>query len=168
MKSVAALGLFVVLMASASVYSTYKRALADTNTQFDQPECTLYFDPDKPDIKVGEIFTVTLRVDDVKNLWGYEVGLKFDRSVVAYVGAKTPHWKFISGQIEHLFWVAGTQPQDGNVELIQFTFEGKAEGSSSLGFYVHKLATLRYCEAPKDTVGWPIAHQLSEGLVTVS
>jgi len=168
MKSVTVLGLFMVLMASATVYSTYRRALADINTVLEEPECTLYFDPDQPDISIGEIFTVTVRVDDVKNLWGYEVGLKFDRSVIEYVGAETPYWKFISGRIEHLFWVAGAEPQDGNVELLQFTFKGKAEGSSSLGFYVHKLATLEYRDAAKDFVGWPIAHQLSEGLVSVS
>jgi hypothetical protein len=168
MKSVTVLGLFMVLMASATVYSTYRRALADTNTVLEEPECTIYFDPDQPDISIGEIFTVTVKVDDVKNLWGYEVGLKYDRSVIEYVGAKTPHWKFISGQIEHLFWVAGTEPRDGDVELLQFTFKGRSEGSSSLGFYVHKLATLKYLDAPKDFVGWPIAHELSEGLVSVS
>lgn len=173
MKSVAVLALFVVIMATATVYSNYREALADTNTQPPEPECTIYFNPETPDVAVGETFTVTLMVDDVNNLWGYEIGLRFDRSVIEYVGAKTPHWRFISGThpnpvMEHLFWVAGTNPQNGEVELMEFTFKAKAEGNSPLSLYVHKLATLKYWECAGAKVGWPITHDLAEGLVTVS
>jgi hypothetical protein len=167
-KSVAILGLFVLLMAAASAYSNYRRVLADTSVEFEAPQCTVYFDPGTNEVAVGETFAVDVLVDDVSNLWGYEIGLMFDRSVLEYVGAKTPHWRFISGQKEYLFWVAGASPQNGQVELMEFTFKAEAAGSSSLGFYVHKLATLKYWDAPKDYVGWPIPHMLSQGLVTVS
>jgi|GEM_PF-4454265 len=167
MKSVAAIGLFVVIMASAAIYSMHEPALADT-VQPDEPKCMIFFDPPKPDVKVGETFTVTVLIDDVSNLWGYEIGLKFDRSVLEYVGAKSPYWKFVSGQTEYLFWVAGIKPQNGEVELMEFTFQGKSEGSSSLSFYVHKLATLEYQLAAKDYVGWSIPHRISEGFVTVT
>jgi len=168
MKSVAVLGLFVIMMAGATVYSSHRFAVADRDVQFDTPKCTVYFDPGSPEVKPGEIFTVNVMVDDVEDLWGYEIGLVFDRSVLEYVGARTPHWRFISGQIEYLFWVAGTSPQNGEVELMEFTFKAKTKGSSSLSFYIHNLATIKYWESPKDYVGWPIAHILSEGLVTVS
>jgi len=165
---VAVLGLFVVIMASAAVYSSHQFALADRDVQSDTPKCTVYFDPGSPEVKAGETFTVNVMVDDVDSLWGYEIGLVFDRSVIEYVGAKTPHWRFISGAgKEYLFWVAGTTPQNGQVELMEFAFKAKAKGSSSLSFYIHNLATLKYWEAPRDYVGWPIAHMLSDGLVTV-
>ena len=168
MKSVAVLGLFVVIMTAAAVYTTHQSAYAESNSKIEQPECTIYFDPETKKVAPGETFTVAVMVDDVNELWGYEIGIKFDRSVIEYAGVKLPYWRFVSGQIEYLFWVAGTSPQDGNVELLEFTFRGKAEGTSELSLYVHELATLRYWEAPKDYVGWPIAHDLSEGLVTVA
>lgn len=169
MKSVAVLGLFVVVMLSASAYTTYRSALAETNTQQDPaPTCTIYFDPSTVNVAAGETFTVNVLIDDVNNLWGFEIGLKFDHSVMEYVGAKTPHWKFVSGRIEYLFWAAAIEPQNGNVQLMQFTFKAKAPGNSQLSLYVHKLATLKYWEAPKDYVGWPIPHEMASGLVTVS
>ncbi len=167
MKSVAALGLFAVIMASAAIFTMNQPALADS-WKPEEPKCTIFFDPPQPEVKAGETFTVTVLVDDVNNLWGYEIGLKFDRSVIEYVGAKTPHWKFVTGQIEYLFWVAGVEPQSGQVELMEFTFQGKDKGSTSLGFYVHKLATLSYQLAPKDYVGWPISHEVNEGFITVT
>jgi hypothetical protein len=167
MKSVAALGLFAIIMVSAIIFTMNQPALAET-VKSEEPTCTISFDPPKPDVAVGETFTVTVLVDDVSNLWGYEIGLKFDRSIIEYVGARTPYWKFVTGQVEYLFWVAGVEPQSGQVELMEFTFQGKSEGSTSLGFYVHKLATLSYQKAPKDYVGWPIPHKVSEGLVTIS
>ena len=75
MKSVTVLGLFMVLMASATVYSSYRRALADTNTVLEEPECTIYFEPDKSDVSIGEIFTVSVRVNEVNDLQrGYQIG----------------------------------------------------------------------------------------------
>ena len=166
-KSVAAIALFAVLMVSASVYTMHKTALADTTADVDEPECTVLFYPDVADVKVGETFTVMVLVDDVKDLYGFEIGLVFNREVIEYVGAKTPHWRFIGGKLEWIFWVAGITPQNGEVELMEFTFKGLAEGSSSLSFSVHKLATSKYWEMPHDYVGWPIPHMVSEGLVTV-
>lgn len=168
MRIVVVLGLFTVIMASSVAYTNHRRALAETDVGLEEPECTIYFDPETKDVAVGETFTVTVAVDDVNNLWGYEIGLRFDRSVIEYVGARTPHWRFVGGQIEYLFWVAGAEPQNGEVELMKFTFKGKAEGSSLLSLYVHNLATLKYWDAPKDYVGWPIPHEASEGIVTVS
>jgi len=167
-KSVAVLGLFLVIMVSFTVYSTNRHVLSDTSVPAHEPKSTLYFDPETTDVAVGETFTISVRVDDVNGLWGYEIGIRFDHSVIEYVGVRPPYWRFVSGQIEYMFWVASTTPQSGQVELMEFTFKGKAEGSSSLSFYVHELATLKYLEAAHDYVGWPIAHQLSEGLVTVS
>ena len=167
MKSVAALGIFIVIMGSSIIYSMHQPALADS-PEPEEPKCVIFFDPPKPNVNVGETFTVTVLVDDVNNLWGYEIGLKFDRSVLEYVGASTPYWKFVSGKIEYLFWAAGIQPQNGQVELMEFTFQGKSEGSSSLSFYVHKLATLIYHQAPQDYVGWPIPHKVAEAFVTVT
>jgi len=167
-KSVAAIALFAVLMVSACVYTMHKTALADTDADVEEPECTVLFDPGTADIAVGETFKVKVLVDDVKNLYGFEIGLVFNREVIEYVGRKNPHWRFVGGRFEYLFWVAGITPQNGEVELMEFTFKGIAKGSSSLSFSVHKLATSKYWEIPHDYVGWPIPHVVSEGLVTVS
>ena len=157
-------------MIGASVYTNFRSALvhAELKPEKLEPECTIYFDPGALEVKVGQTFTVTVLVDDVKNLWGYEIGLRFNREVIEYIGAKNPYWRFISGQIEFLFWAAGATPKHGNVELIEFTFKAKSDGISDLGFYLHHLATLKYYEAAKDLAGWPIAHEVSEGLVVVS
>ena len=170
LKSVAVLGLFVLVMTSASLYTNIRSAQVKAELEPDvpEPECTIYFDPDILEVGIGDTFSVTVLVDDVKNLWGYEVGLRFDRAVVEYVGARSPSWRFVSGSIEYLFWAAGTAPQQGNVELVEFTFKAKSEGASELSFYLHNLATLKYYQAAKDLAGWPIAHQVSEGLVAVS
>ena len=77
MKSVAALGLFAVIMASAAIFTMNQPAFADP-AEPEEPNCTIFFDPQKPDVKVDELFTVTVLVDDVNNLWGYEIGLKFE------------------------------------------------------------------------------------------
>jgi hypothetical protein len=167
-KSVTAIALFAVLMVGASVYTMHKTALADAAAEADEPECTVLFNPDAPEVTVGETFTVTVFVDDVKDLYGFEIGLVFNREVIEYVGAKTPHWRFIGGKLEWIFWVAGIIPQNGEVKLMEFTFKGIAKGSSSLSLSVHKLATSKYWEIPHDYVGWPIPHIVSEGLVTVS
>jgi hypothetical protein len=167
-KGVAAVVLFAVLMVGASVYTMHKTALADTAADVDEPECTVLFYPDSTNVAVGETFTVTVFVDDVKNLYGFEIGLVFNREVIEYVGAETPHWRFIGGKLEWIFWVAGITPQNGKVELMEFTFKGIAKGSSPLSLSVHKLATSKYWEMPHDYVGWPIPHIVSEGLVTVS
>jgi len=171
MKSVVVLGLFAVIIASAIIYSSHQFAIAERDVEPNTPTCTIYFDPGAANVKPGETFKVNVLVDDVRDLWGYEIGLVFDPNVIEYVGAKEPHWMFISGGTnpkEYLFWVAATNPQNGKVELMEFTFKAKAEGSSSLGFYIDNLATLKYWDAPKDYVGWPIPHMVSEGVVTVS
>jgi hypothetical protein len=167
-KSVAAIAIFAVLMVSASVYTMHKTALADTDADFEEPECTVLFSPDTASVAVGDTFTVTVLVDDVKNLYGFEIGLVFNREVIEYVGAKNPQWRFIGGKLEWIFWAAGITPQNGEVELMEFAFKGVAAGSSSLSLSVHKLATSKYWEIPHDYVGWPIPHIVSEGLVTVS
>jgi hypothetical protein len=167
-KSVAAVVFFAVLMVSASVYTMHETALADTTVDDEKPECTVLFSPATTNIAVGETFNVTVLVDDVKNLYGFEIGLVFNREVIEYVGAKTPQWRFIGGKLEWIFWAAGTTPQNGEVDLMMFTFRGIAAGSSSLSLSVHKLATSKYWEMPHDYVGWPIPHVVSEGFVTVS
>lgn len=165
----AVLALFVIVFASATLYTTYKSAAyAETTADIDEVKCTVLFDPAEQSVAVGDTFTVTVKLDDVQALWGYEIGLKFDRSVMEYVGSRLPYWRFISGRIEYLFWVAGTNPQYGEVELVEFIFKAKAEGTSTLSLYAHELATRIYWDAPKDYVGWPIPHKLSEGLVTIS
>lgn len=169
-KGVAAVALFAVLMVSASVYTMQKTALADNGLEAGEPKCTVLFSPDAISTAVGETFTVRVYVDDVKDLYGFEIGLLFNPDVVKYVGAKTPQWKFVSGmhpRLEYLYWVAGIIPQNGEVELMEFTFKSIAKGSTSISLYVHKLATSKYWEAPHDYVGWPIPHLVSESIVVV-
>ena len=172
MKGVAAVALFAVLMVSASVYTMQtKTALADNGLEFGEPQCTVLFSPDTLKPEVGETFTVKVYVDDVKDLYGFEIGLLFNPDIVKYVGAKLPQWKFVSGmhpRLEYLYWAAGITPQNGEVELMEFTFQGVAEGSTSISLYVHKLATSKYWEVPHDYVGWPIPHLVSASQVTVS
>ena len=170
-KGVTAVALFAVLMLSASVYTMQRTALADNSLELPEPECTVLFSPDTVNKALGETFTVRVYVDDVKDLYGFEIGLLFNPDVVQYVGAKSPQWQIISGthpRLQYLYWVAGIVPQNGEVEMMEFTFKGIAEGSTSISLYAHILATSRYWEVPHDYVGWPIPHLVSESLVTVS
>ncbi len=170
-KGVAVVTVFAIIMVGASMYTMHRSALAEIHEAIEEPECTVYFEPDTVNVAVGETFTVTVSVDDVSNLYGFEIGLRFDSNIIKYVGSEAPQWKFIAGvhpRLEHLFWVAGITPQNGGVELMEFTFEAVGEGNSGLSLYVHTLATSRYWEAPHDYVGWPIPHLVSEAVVTVS
>ena len=170
-KGVAALGLLVIMLLSASVYTMNRNASVAAQLETEEPECKILFNPDLVNAKVGDVFNVEVKVDDVKNFWGFEIGLAFNPDVVEYVGEQMPSWKFISGthpRLAYLFWAAAIIPQNGEVELMTFTFKAKAVGSSALSLYVHKLATRIYWDAPHDYVGWPIPHLATEGSVSIS
>jgi len=167
-KGVAAIASLVIVMIGASVYTVHKTALAEHEIELEEPQCTVLLYPDIVNVTIGETFNVRVFVDDVKNLYGFEVGLVFNRSVIEYVGAKEPNWRIIGGQLEWIFWAAGIAPQNGEVDLIEFTFKGIAKGNSPISFSLHTLATSKYWEIPHDYVGWPIPHIVSEGIVNVS
>jgi hypothetical protein len=170
-KGVAVVTIFAIMIVSASVYTMHKSAIAESHEAVEEPHCTVYFEPDMVNVAVGETFKVAVFVDDVSNLYGFEIGLMFDSNVIKYVGSKNPQWKFIAGvhpRLEYLFWVAGITPQNGGVELMEFTFKAVGKGNTGLSLYVHKLATSKYWEVPHDYVGWPIPHLVSEAMVTVS
>ena len=170
-KGVAAVALFAILMAGACAYANHKTALAESEVKVVEPTCTVLFSPTPAEVAVGEVLKVTVLVDDVKNFYGFEIGLEFDPTIIEYVGSKTPQWRLIGGRLEApkewIFWAATATPQNGEVTLMEFEFKGIAKGSSSLSLFVHKLATSKYWEPPHDYVGWPIPHTVSEGIVTV-
>lgn len=166
----AGLGLFAIIILSASIYTMNRNASVTAELQTQEPECTILFIQDTSERKVGETFDVKVIVDNVKNFWGFEIGLAFNPDVLEYVGEEMPNWKFVSGthpRLAYLYWAAAIVPQNGEVELMGFTFKGKAAGSSQLSLYVHKLATRIYWDAPHDYVGWPIPHMVTESLVNV-
>jgi len=53
-------------------------------------------------------------------------------------------------------------PRTGHLKLVALTFRAKAEGSCPIEIYHDDLATLKYFEPARDTVGWPISHSVED------
>ncbi|MEM2702992.1 MAG: cohesin domain-containing protein [Candidatus Bathyarchaeia archaeon] len=126
----------------------------------------LYFEPETVTVKPGECFTIKVNIKNLhEELWGFEVGLRFNRTVLEFQGVEYPAWQFFSGQIGWLFWVTTLSPQLEDQTLLTLTFKAKNEGETQLTFYVHKLATSKYIERIYSHVGWPIEHVTSIAVV---
>ena len=161
----------VMLMLFSSVYTAtqYPMHTNQSSSLLLGTETILRFEPKEISIRNGETFTIKVEIVNLKeNLWGFEIGLKFDRTLIEYVGAKFPSWMFVSGKIGWLFWVAGITPQSEDQTLLNLTFRSKAPGETTLSFYAHKLATDKYIESIHSFVGWPIKHETSMAVVKIS
>jgi LysM repeat protein len=112
-------------------------------------------------IAVGETTTVTLRANNVTSLYGYQVELAFDPAVLQVVdqdsaktGVQVALGSFLSpdfvqqnnadnstGRITCVVsQLAPTQPVTGSGDLLVITFEGKANGQSTITYTDLKLA----------------------------
>lgn len=137
------------------------------------PETEIYFaDASKEKIStissgVGDTLIVNIMVYTYKDMYGHEIAIAFNTSLLEYVGSETPNWKLFSGRIGMLFWVAGQHSQIGDVLLMSFAFKSKAVGTCALKLYHHELATLHRILYNTD-VGWPILHEVEECTVTIS
>ncbi|MEM2143967.1 MAG: cohesin domain-containing protein [Candidatus Jordarchaeaceae archaeon] len=167
MKSLGIVGGIVLLMLASSAYSAliYKPASGSSDV-FPNVETTLYFEPERITVTPGESFTVKVKIENLQeDLWGFEVGLRFDKTVLEYIGVEYPAWQFVSGKIGWLFWVATLSPQSEDQTLLTLTFQAKGSGETELAFYSHKLATAEYVERISSSVGWPIEHVTSIAVV---
>lgn len=159
---------FISLMLVSSIYCSFRYPPSSMATPF-TTATTLSFDPEETQVQVGENFTIHIKLTDLnEELWGFEVGVRFDNTILEYVGVELPSWRFVSGQKEWIFWVAGITPQTEDQTLLTLTFCGIGVGESTLDFYSHKLATVKYWDAPHDYIGWPITHKVSTAVVDVS
>lgn len=167
MKSLEIVGGIVILMLTSSAYSAliYKPA-SGIDAVLPHVETTLYFEPEKIAVTPGESFTVKVKIVNLKeDLWGFEVGVRFDKTILEYIGVEYPTWQFVSGKIGWLFWVATLSPQSEDQTLLTLTFQAKSSGETELAFYSHKLATAKYIERINSSVGWPIEHVTSIAIV---
>jgi hypothetical protein len=157
---------YIALMLVSSAYSMTRYAALNQPTT-PPTITTLRFDPEQIIVQEGETFTINVRLTDLgeEELWGFEIGVKFDKNIVEYVGVELPSWRFVFGETESLFWVAGLTPQIGDQTLLALTFTSKGVGETTLSFYSHKLATVQYWDAPHDYVGWPITHEVATSVV---
>lgn len=176
LKSLGQIGCFFIsLMFVSSVYGAtlYHTYTLNQSTPPPTTITTLCFDPKEITVPVGEVFTIDIKLTSLEEeLWGFEIGVRFDNALLEYVGVKLPYWRFVSGQTEWLFWVAGSTPQTGDQILLRLTFRSKGVGESTLDFYSHKLATLKDLSSPHvhnlRQVGWPITHEVSTAVVNIS
>ena len=167
MKSLWSVGGIFALMLISSVYSALRYPATSNNSTIIQPsETILYFEPEIINVKPDESFTIKVNIKNLhEELWGFEVGLRFDMTMLEYKGVEYPVWQFVSGKIGWVFWVATLSPQIEDQTLITLTFKAKSEGETQLTFYTHKLATAEYVDRRHSYVGWPIEHITSVAVV---
>jgi hypothetical protein len=162
---VAAMAIYIALMLASSVYS-FNAYSALNKATLPPTVATLQFSPSTLTVQKGETFTVNIKLTGSnEELWGFEIGVKYDKTLIDYVGVELPSWRFVWGQTESLFWVAGVKPQTGDQTLLTLTFRSKGIGESTLSFYSHKLATIKYWDAPHDYIGWPITHEVMTSII---
>jgi hypothetical protein len=166
-KSLRAVGGIFALMLISSVYSALRYpATSNNSTIIPLSETMLYFEPEMINIKPNESFTIKVNIKNLhEELWGFEVGLKFNIAILEYQGVEYPAWQFVSGKIGWLFWVATLSPQLEDQTLMTLTFKAKSEGETQLTFYTHKLATAKYIDRIYSYVGWPIEHITSVAVI---
>jgi YVTN family beta-propeller protein len=143
-------------------------------------DTTVLLTPAYQDMNVGETRTVTLRVENVQGLYGYQANLQFDPAVLEVVDADgvTPgiQVELLSSFLQPEMVVsnvadnaAGTimctamqltpsLPVTGTGDLVAITFQGKVEGLSDVQFVDLNLF---------DQNGSPIAATLVEAQVDV-
>jgi hypothetical protein len=152
-------GIFALMLISSAYNAVRYPVTSNTSTPIPLSETILYFDPETITVKPDERFTIKVNIKNLReNLWGFEVGLKFNKSMLEFLGVEYPAWQFVSGKIGWLFWVATLSPQTEDQTLLTLTFKAKSAGETQLTFYTHKLATDRYIERIHSYVGWPIEH----------
>lgn len=163
------MGVVTVIMLLSSVYTAinYPNATSSERIVLPKTETALLFEPDIVSVKPGETFTIMVTIRNLdEELWGFEVGVKFDKTMLEYVGVEYPSWQFVSGKTGWLFWVASISPQQGNQTLLELTFKMKKTGITELTFYSHKLSTVRYIDRLNSYIGWPIEHVISIAVIT--
>jgi len=128
---------------------------------------TLYIDPAEITVLVGQVFKVDVKLENVRNLYGFAIGIGYDASCLEFVDWEFPPWNLISARTQEIMWLAGRYPKSGSLTLITLTFRAKHEGSSQIQIYHHQLATIIYYEPARDNVGWPITHTTEDGHCTI-
>ena len=113
------------------------------------------FDPDDGSVDVGETVAVNVHIEDVSDLYGFDLQISFDPAVLEVVdadsgkdGVQIQPGDFISpdfpaqnavdqanGVIKFtITQAAPSQPASGSGTLATITFKGKAEGNTSIHF----------------------------------
>ncbi|MFQ5855701.1 MAG: LysM peptidoglycan-binding domain-containing protein [Anaerolineae bacterium] len=124
-----------------------------------QGSTAVALDPSSAAVSVGETVVMNIRVQDVNNLFGADVRLKYDSAVIEVVDANTlvPGIQISSGDFPDtsggrgfvaqntvnpsegtigyaMTLLSPAQPVSGSGTLASITFRGKASGSSNVGF----------------------------------
>lgn len=120
----------------------------------------LYIDPSEILVSVSEDFTIYVKVDNVHELYGFDIRIAYDESLLDLIDVEVFPENLISGGTGAIMWIAWQFPITGHLKLVALTFRAKAEGSCPIEIYHDDLATLKYFEPARDTVGWPISHSV--------
>jgi streptogramin lyase len=138
----------------------------------------LYIEPDSATTSISDTVTVDIRIRDVTNLYGVQLYLSFDPSLVEVVDAipggdvNIEPGDFITDAVVYINYVDNdtgeieyVQTREGEVPgvggrgvLARITFHGKAAGTSSVTFTLHILG---------DPMGVPIEHDYADGEIVV-
>ncbi|MCW3985332.1 MAG: cohesin domain-containing protein [Candidatus Bathyarchaeota archaeon] len=165
---------FESIVSGECVLDLYETFLADSSgSQIDHEKVNgyvkvtgitrLYIDPPEIIVSVSEEFTVYVKLDNVRNLYGFDIRIAYDASLLDLIEVELFPENIISGGVGSVFWLAFQFPKTGHLKLVALTFRAKAEGSCPIEIYHDDLATLKYFEPARDTVGWPIPHSTEDG-----
>jgi hypothetical protein len=165
MKSVMLIGSIIAFLVLSSSYS-YQTSQPPAASPYKPITSIAYFEPATISAVPGDVFTVKVMFQTDEKMYGHEIGLLYESTILEFVDTKLPSWEFIWGKYKGRYWVAGSEGQTGNVELLTFTFKAKATGSCLLHLYYSDVATLRTV-LPSTEVGWPIVHDIADCSVVV-
>jgi hypothetical protein len=132
---------------------------------------TVAFSPANTSISVGEEIWVAVLINDVSDLVGVDMRMAFDPNVIEIVGGaleagSIPRPDFVqantadnnTGTIQYVVIQIGGTPSSGSGTMARLRVRGKANGTSSLVFTQHDLAS--------SGAGY-IAHSVNAGQVQV-
>jgi len=130
-------------------------------------ETRVYVDPSETLVLVGETFVIYVKIADVINLYGYDIWLRYDTSILDVLSVGPPHMlpepmiEIIEPEgIIHIYKILfpPAMPISGSGTVASITFNATAPGNCILDLFSVTLYDPNYISIP---------HSCMDGSVTV-
>lgn len=116
-----------------------------------QGTTTLEISPSVSTTGIGQEITLTVTIEDVTNLYGYDVNLSFDPAIIQVLAVANGTFLAAGSQFQSIDNVSGTvmlyntqlnpaTPKSGSGDLLTIRIVGIAEGTSPIGFVWNDLS----------------------------
>jgi len=171
-------GIMITLLLTGMLKLNFNLQHAKAESQTSTSPTVIFMDPSNITKDVGETFTISVGIANVTNLWGMDVRLRWDLTVIEYVNhsvriPKDIHmdgvlWRpvfLISNNVSsYMYWLActsfGPAPSfNGSGTIFTMTFKVLRKGASELNFTSTHLSN----KPLRDKPSGPIAHEAVDG-----